>query len=37
MVKLDTNQQITFWKQKVGGESKGQKMETAKKILSMND
>ena len=37
MVKLDTNQQITFWKQKINGESQGQKMETAKKILSMND
>ena len=37
MVKLDTNQQITFWKQKISGESQGQKMETAKKILSMND
>lgn len=37
MVKLDTNQQITFWKQKISGEQKGMKMETAKKILKMND
>lgn len=37
MVKLDTNQQITFWKQKINGETRGLKMETAKKILSMND
>lgn len=37
MIKLDNNEQITRWKQKINYEQRGMKMETAKKILSMND
>jgi hypothetical protein len=35
--KLDNNTQISFWKQKINGEQKKLKEETAKKILRMND
>ena len=37
MIKLDNNQQIAFWKQKINEEQKKLKEETAKKILLMND
>ena len=35
--KLDNNTQVTFWRQKIHGEQKKLKEETAKKILRMND